>query len=746
MTNPVEEVAASLVREYLSRKGLKQTIASMDQELPRTDLSINNRSDLRRILHLESLYKKNKAQETPLKAMLEIIVKHHMEKCGETRSKTNSSSEQDHCAFLFQPIVVPKAKSTIVPAVSMHDISEEEKGGSTAVSDQSKTDVYRACKDALLPSNKWPSPQKSQFDSKKTVKHLISTSLVSESEKDNHIKPSFSEIDNDSFKADLYLEKKNIFSEIQKHRSSRFVRGMMAGPIASSQQECNRKRQPRRPSGSSFILQSKDEDKKENSVLSLKDGTPISTQSSKTASIEDAFTDVLSQRERKQSCDTQEEKRVSKLQTGLRKCNDSLKTDNMELKNKEENELSKDLLYKKISTPSANVEDMPLYAMKLDDINDEEDLRGIISVPVISNAAQLRVNSNPIDINLASDLKGLLFGSSLNCFNEEWKAQSFTFSEIPQLKYGIVQKKGGPCGVLASVQACVLQKLLFEDTSTSSGTKKLQPSKSTRTKCLILAVAEILWRAGEKKRATIAISSGRKHFVPAGRYKADGILETITLNTVTSLEDLKLFLNESIHQFELGPSGCILLTISAILSRSIELVRKDFDVPTNSVIGAHGYCTQELVNLILTGRAVSNVFNDEIELDSGNGNITLLKGIKGRSDIGLLSLFEHYNVCKVGTYMKTPRYPIWVICSESHFSVLFSTRKELMSDWRMERRFDLYYYDSLANQQEEIRLTVDTSQNYAPDVENDLIPPLEHCIRTKWKGAMVDWNETEPIL
>ncbi|XP_069047303.1 probable ubiquitin carboxyl-terminal hydrolase MINDY-4 isoform X4 [Lepisosteus oculatus] len=593
MTNPVEEVAASLVREYLSRKGLKQTIASMDQELPRTDLSINNRSDLRRILHLESLYKKNKAQETPLKAMLEIIVKHHMEKCGETRSKTNSSSEQDHCAFLFQPIVVPKAKSTIVPAVSMHDISEEEKGGSTAVSDQSKTDVYRACKDALLPSNKWPSPQKSQFDSKKTVKHLISTSLVSESEKDNHIKPSFSEIDNDSFKADLYLEKKNIFSEIQKHRSSRFVRGMMAGPIASSQQECNRKRQPRRPSGSSFILQSKDEDKKENSVLSLKDGTPISTQSSKTASIEDAFTDVLSQRERKQSCDTQEEKRVSKLQTGLRKCNDSLKTDNMELKNKEENELSKDLLYKKISTPSANVEDMPLYAMKLDDINDEEDLRGIISVPVISNAAQLRVNSNPIDINLASDLKGLLFGSSLNCFNEEWKAQSFTFSEIPQLKYGIVQKKGGPCGVLASVQACVLQKLLFEDTSTSSGTKKLQPSKSTRTKCLILAVAEILWRAGEKKRATIAISSGRKHFVPAGRYKADGILETITLNTVTSLEDLKLFLNESIHQFELGPSGCILLTISAILSRSIELVRKDFDVPTNSVIGAHGYCTQK---------------------------------------------------------------------------------------------------------------------------------------------------------
>ncbi|TRY95207.1 hypothetical protein DNTS_010018, partial [Danionella cerebrum] len=60
MGKDVEEVSASLVREYLSRKGLKKTIACMDEELPRTQFSINNRSDLRTILHLEGLYKKNK--------------------------------------------------------------------------------------------------------------------------------------------------------------------------------------------------------------------------------------------------------------------------------------------------------------------------------------------------------------------------------------------------------------------------------------------------------------------------------------------------------------------------------------------------------------------------------------------------------------------------------------------------------------------------------------------------------------
>ena len=50
-----------------------------------------------------------------------------------------------------------------------------------------------------------------------------------------------------------------------------------------------------------------------------------------------------------------------------------------------------------------------------------------------------------------------------------------------------------------------------------------------------------------------------------------------------------------------------------------------------------------MVNLILTGRAASNVFNDVIELDGG----TVLRGVHERSQIGLMSLFEHYKSCQV---------------------------------------------------------------------------------------------------
>ena len=62
--------------------------------------------------------------------------------------------------------------------------------------------------------------------------------------------------------------------------------------------------------------------------------------------------------------------------------------------------------------------------------------------------------------------------------------------------------------------------------------------------------------------------------------------------------------------------------------------------------------------------------------------------------------------------------------------------------------FNLYYYDGLARQDEEIKLTVDLKSNQKGLVSNglDLVPPLDSCIRTKWKTAVVSWNDTEPLL
>jgi hypothetical protein len=83
------------------------------------------------------------------------------------------------------------------------------------------------------------------------------------------------------------------------------------------------------------------------------------------------------------------------------------------------------------------------------------------------------------------------------------------------------------------------------------------------------------------------------------------------------------------------------------------------DSATNTLIGAHGYCSQDLVNLIIIGKAVSNVFDNDITLgDDGPVSrlarnpspVIKLKGIHARSDIGLLSLFEHYKSCQVRNF------------------------------------------------------------------------------------------------
>eukprot|EP00669_Euglena_mutabilis_P012992 TRINITY_DN7719_c0_g1_i1.p2 TRINITY_DN7719_c0_g1~~TRINITY_DN7719_c0_g1_i1.p2 ORF type:complete len:138 (+),score=33.02 TRINITY_DN7719_c0_g1_i1:41-415(+) len=98
-----------------------------------------------------------------------------------------------------------------------------------------------------------------------------------------------------------------------------------------------------------------------------------------------------------------------------------------------------------------------------------------------------------------------------------------------------------------------------------------------------------------------------------------------------------------------------------------------------------------------------------------------------------------------GRHLKAPVHPCWVVCSESHFTVLFAKPPVSIDG---PSPFDLWYYDQLGMQDAEIRLTVDPTGSLAPTMppDSDLVPPLDHVIRTKWPEATVQWNDTDPIL
>lgn len=256
-------------------------------------------------------------------------------------------------------------------------------------------------------------------------------------------------------------------------------------------------------------------------------------------------------------------------------------------------------------------------------------------------------------------------------FSDEWKGKGFVFNmSAPELFYGLVQLKGGPCGLLASVQAFILKHLLYGNKDTSAiRNGRLRPSLIQCKTSLIEAITEILWQAGgvRHRRSVVALFKLGARIglssITNDRYVPDGITENLELHEFSDLGSLRDFVVSNIGQFnsnDPNKHGIIQLLYSVILSRGVDTIKEeDMDEPENKLIGKHGYCTQEMVNLISFGQAVSNIFDGDIVLGDGE-NHKVLKGIKKPCQFGHLTLFEHYGSLKVGDYLKHPTLPIYI--------------------------------------------------------------------------------------
>ena len=140
-----------------------------------------------------------------------------------------------------------------------------------------------------------------------------------------------------------------------------------------------------------------------------------------------------------------------------------------------------------------------------DDLDLDNDLASLDLGPKVSRPkVALNVKVTPISPHIAGELRTLILGSASAKFTNEWRCQGLTFCDIKRLQYGLVQKKGGPCGVLAAIQAYVLQHLLFPGNG-GTATRNLEPTSSMRTRCLVEALCKIFWRAGEAKKAIVTM-------------------------------------------------------------------------------------------------------------------------------------------------------------------------------------------------------------------------------------------------
>ncbi|KFK24262.1 hypothetical protein AALP_AAs40498U000500 [Arabis alpina] len=310
----------------------------------------------------------------------------------------------------------------------------------------------------------------------------------------------------------------------------------------------------------------------------------------------------------------------------------------------------------------------------------------------------------------SDQLFAMLFGNDVSkSILAQWTNQGIRFSPDPETTIGLVQHEGGPCGVLAALQAFVLKYLLYfpDEIGIASPSIGVRPSSKTRyvasdsfssvpeeakTRALVRSMCEILFMCGNNNRTVIATLStpedsntNQKHEAMAGGLpieSASDLQKILRIETFTTQSSALKKLEGTITAFQ-SRMGALLFLISALLSRGLDSVQADRDDPNLPLVTApFGHASQEIVNLLLSGEAVPNVFDGKIDF---GGNM-FLQGISKHVEVGFLTLLESLGFCTVGQNLKCPKWPIWVIGSESHYTVLFALDPSVQEENELELR------------------------------------------------------------
>uniref|UniRef100_A0A667WW17 MINDY family member 4B n=2 Tax=Myripristis murdjan TaxID=586833 RepID=A0A667WW17_9TELE len=361
-------------------------------------------------------------------------------------------------------------------------------------------------------------------------------------------------------------------------------------------------------------------------------------------------------------------------------------------------------------------------------------------------------------------MRKILFGGTFHVFNYEWRKSFFRFREPrSQLAYALEADRGGARAVQMVVQAHIIKFLLFGGQSGSDGRtlhSLCDVGQRDQEGALAAALTDSLWLAGEERSATVTLVTSEYCTTPHLDYKLDNFTERLQLFTFQQRDDVRSFISQHIQCFkEEGSHGVILFLYSLICSRTVHRLREDLDGTASHLLHVslgNFVCRQALLNLLLTGRATPNVFNGTRQVgEDGRPLERPLQGVLARSDVGYLhwsrEQMERDRLPQVGSRLKTPRLPIWVCSINGSYSVLFSPNRSLLSDWKMEHLFNLYFYNGQPSQTTTARLTIDTHSHHWEALPRDSgdqekrFPSLEMTIRTKWDGAAIDWNGCSPF-
>jgi hypothetical protein len=168
-----------------------------------------------------------------------------------------------------------------------------------------------------------------------------------------------------------------------------------------------------------------------------------------------------------------------------------------------------------------------------------------------------------------------------------------------------------------------------------------------------------------------------------------------------------------------------------------DAVQTDRDDPDQPLVTPpFGHASQEIVNLLLCGHAVPNVFDGNMDMGGG----MCLKGIPTSVEVGFLTLLESLNLCKVGQHLKCPKWPIWVIGSESHYSILFAFTPTVQEESEFDNREMLVRqaFDAQDQSGGGGFITAEALQQILPDLNIEF---SQDVLNTLCSSDIVVWND-----
>lgn len=244
---------------------------------------------------------------------------------------------------------------------------------------------------------------------------------------------------------------------------------------------------------------------------------------------------------------------------------------------------------------------------------------------------------------------------------------------------GLVQGRNGPCGVLAVINAVLVEQCRALPT--------WGPDFSATDEHLAAAIVSIL-------RTVSGQADGRPCRIARWSAGASPTSSGIEVAEVPP-DELPSSVAALLPQLKAG-GGLLLLIYSCVLTKGVPAVASEMSASGGApplIVDPHALCSSELLSLMLRGTADGNV-----------GAYGPVGGLKTAwSDgaalpIGMLSLSElEGQGVPVADDLKTPGSPVWVLHGGSHFTILFAAGAPvpMAPDAAVEGAFDLVHFNGL---------------------------------------------------